>query len=405
MKNVVFITRSKVFGGSGAPSSRNLLLAKMLADSGINVYLCSFDIRSKLKRCIEEIYPGIYNIGKEPQNERAIWRRVMRRFFIFIPIFFYCVKLVPITRKMEGETVIFQDWTLTKSIDISVLFIFRLCLGLKVFVDPNEYLASLVEARMNDRISILDFISRIKLKYFDYLLKFYSGLVIISSELEKKYSKLNKNFIRIPIVSDVELTDKLQIKPFNYGDTFKMAYFGTLQINKEGLDIICSTLNDLRKDYDNFEMHFYGNIYKPEKEMIYNLFSSLNGYVFYHGVISNECAKGAMKNYHLLISARRLITQTKYGFSTKLGEYMASGVPILVTNIGDNSQFIENGVNGFLVEPNSSDDFKNKLYLIIKHYEKESQNIACNALKTAKDFFDYRNYSIKFTNFLLTKKG
>jgi glycosyltransferase involved in cell wall biosynthesis len=402
MKNVVFITRSKVIGGSQAPTSRNLLFAKMLAESGINVYLCSFETRSRFKSTIEKIANGIYNVGEEPRNERVLWRRFMRKFLFLFPTLFFLIRLAPMARKLEGETVIFQDWTLTKSIDIGVLLVFRICLKYKVYVDPNEYLASLIEGRSLNSLGITNELIRLRQFIGDYLLIFYSGLVIISSGLEKKFSRFNKNYIRIPIISNVEISDKLAPPPFKYGDIFKIGYFGTLQIHKEGLDIICSALNDLRKDYGNIEVHFYGTIYKPEREVIEKLFSSLDGAVFYHGVLTNEQARDAMKTFHLLVSARRLITQTKYGFSTKLAEYMSSGVPILVTNIGDNSLFIKDGENGYLAEPGSTNDFKEKLRMLIKEYENVGPKIAYNALLTAKNSFDYKNYSSKFAQFLFS---
>lgn len=402
MKNVIFITREKVFGGSGAPSSRNLLFTKMLSEENIHVHLFSFDTRCCMNTSVQQVSDLICLHGEEPKNERILCRRAMRKLFLLCPMLFFLIRVYLIIKKLKGQTVILQDWTTTKSIDYGVLLIFRFLFRYKVYVDPNEVMAYLIEGRVTSNWKITNELIRIKQLFGDYLLRFYSGLIIISSKLEEKFSKVNKNYIKIPIISEVEDAKKVSLLPFKRGDTFKIGYFGTLQIYKEGLDLLYSSIKELKKKGLRIEIHFYGKINKPETNLINSMLSDLDGCAFYNGLVSNNQARQLMKDFHLLISTRRLTNQTKYGFSTKLAEYMSSGIPYLVTNIGDNSKYIQDGVNGYLIEPDSLNELTEKLEYIIANYEKEGTNIINNAMITTKTYFDYKVYKDQLVKFFFT---
>lgn len=404
MKNVVFITREKIIGGSGAPSSRNLLFAKMFSEEGIFLHLFSFDMRSRIKshKLLDDGHTQIY--GEQPKNERFVLRRIARKYFMLLPTVLFLYRTARLIRKLKGETVIYQDWTTTKSVDIGVLFIFRFIYGYKIYTDPNEVFEYLVEAQYENNWGVIRYFNKIKQSFGDLLLRYYNGLIIISSQLEDRFSKLNKNYIRIPIISNVTNDIAKSSLSFKSGDIFKIGYFGTLQIYKEGLDLIIDAIEQLKQKGFSIEIHFYGKINKYETSKINNLIDKLNGSGIYHGLLSNEQVIQLMKNYHLLVSARRLINQTRYGFSTKLAEYMATGVPYLVTNIGDNSLYIKDGVNGYIIEPGSQQQLTEKLEYIITNYGKEAEDISRNAVVTAKKYFDYRIYKSMILEFFFKNK-
>lgn len=404
MKNVVFITREKIIGGSGAPSSRNYFLAKMFSEENIFVHLFSFDMRSKLKEKVsnEDIYISIY--GKEPKNERLLIRRISRKYFMLLPTLLFLFRVVKIGKVLKGDTVIYQDWTTTKSMDIGVLIIFRFIYGYKVYTDPNEVFAYLVESQYENSWIVFRYFNMVKQLMGDLLLRYYTGLIIISSQLEAKFSKINKNYLRIPIISKSNDRNNKIILSYEKGEIFKIGYFGTLQIYKEGLDLLVNAIETLKKQGHKVEIHFYGKINKYETKEINNMIDRLNGSAIYHGLLPNEEVIQIMKNYHLLISTRRLIKQTQYGFSTKLAEYMATGVPFLVTNIGDNSKYIKDCNNGYIIEPDSQEELIDKLEHIILNYDKESIIISKNSIDTAKKDFNYQNYKDRIIDFFYSDK-
>ena len=53
--------------------------------------------------------------------------------------------------------------------------------------------------------------------------------------------------------------------------------------------------------------------------------------------------------------------QAKYGFPTKLGEYLLTGNPVVITSVGDIPLFLRDGYSVLLAEPNSPNSFSAKL--------------------------------------------
>jgi len=102
--------------------------------------------------------------------------------------------------------------------------------------------------------------------------------------------------------------------------------------------------------------------------------------------------------YHLLILPRPLTRQTKFGFSTKLSEYLISGIPVLVTDVSDNSAYIKDNYNGFVIPPGSEILMENKILEIMENYNENARRIAGNAFLTVREYFDYKLYTKPLTD-------
>jgi len=87
------------------------------------------------------------------------------------------------------------------------------------------------------------------------------------------------------------------------------------------------------------------------------------------------------------------------GFPFKLGEMLATGKPVLATKVGNVSNFLENGKNAILVEPDSVDEIVIGLKLIIENPE-WAKNIGLNGKDVAFDFFNSDKISVSLRSFL-----
>jgi glycosyltransferase involved in cell wall biosynthesis len=68
----------------------------------------------------------------------------------------------------------------------------------------------------------------------------------------------------------------------------------------------------------------------------------------------------------LLAESDIYIMSSKWeGLSISLIEALASGIPIIATNVGSNSEIVENGVSGVLVEPNNPEILADAMYDLI----------------------------------------
>ena len=88
----------------------------------------------------------------------------------------------------------------------------------------------------------------------------------------------------------------------------------------------------------------------------------------------------------LLVSSQPDSLRAKGGFPTKLVEYLASGKPVLFTDVGEISNYLIDGENGFLVPPESPSLYAEKI-LYIKNNIQSSKLIGENGRNYVLDNF------------------
>ena len=283
----------------------------------------------------------------------------------------------------------------------------------KLFYDVNELRrAGLINKVSSKNIfkkvceMVFHIIHYIKHWIAEILTIFYDGLVCISTNIENYFKRYNKNTIRIPILSNIIENPFYEAPIYKNGERFIICFTGLITLKKEGFDTFYKSLSLVKSNFNNFELHLYGPISNREKKLLLNdipLQYKIKKNIVYHGIVEQSILMGKMRESHLLVLPRPLNLQTKYGFSTKLSEYLVSGVPVLVTDTSDNSLYIKDGYNGFIVEPGNYKEMAQKLIYIISNYSKLKNTIGKNAYLTAKENFNYANYSKKIYKFLFEK--
>jgi len=76
-------------------------------------------------------------------------------------------------------------------------------------------------------------------------------------------------------------------------------------------------------------------------------------------------------------------------FPIKIGEYLATGVPIVVTSVGEIPLFVKDGESGFLAEPDNAKAFAKKMEEVLADPNR-SKKIGQAGKKIAQTFFDYK---------------
>jgi glycosyltransferase involved in cell wall biosynthesis len=94
----------------------------------------------------------------------------------------------------------------------------------------------------------------------------------------------------------------------------------------------------------------------------------------------------------VLCLARKANVQAEGGFPTKLGEYLASGRPTIITKVGELSDYVSDGVSTFFVKPGDVLDFADKLRFVLAN-EALSSKVGVEGKKIALDIFSYKNHS------------
>jgi glycosyltransferase involved in cell wall biosynthesis len=104
----------------------------------------------------------------------------------------------------------------------------------------------------------------------------------------------------------------------------------------------------------------------------------------------------------LLIPLRPTL-QDEARFPHKIGEYLASGNPIITTNIGEVKYYFKDSVNAFVAEEYTTEAFIEKMECVLKDPQKAKQ-IGLNGKEFGKENFDCMAYGKLLSSFLISLK-
>lgn len=117
------------------------------------------------------------------------------------------------------------------------------------------------------------------------------------------------------------------------------------------------------------------------------------------GYLNRDQIKEYLTHASLVISNRPKSQQDYYGFSTKVGEYLASGTPLLMTKWGEAINWLEDGISAYITEPEDTEALADAIVRVFEHPE-ESRRIGLAGQSVCKECFDYRNWCKPLVSFL-----
>lgn len=400
MKEAYVISTGEIVGSKTAGARRMMTISKALAEGGVKVFLCSYQNINTSPVLFSEIHPGVYYLYS---NGNKTMKPHLAAFL---------TSLYGFIRKRDSAKVIYLYPTVYVCNDFMYLLYFKVLKRMKLFCDINELRSTNVYAlypsegmirRLGLRLkSAYDFIAY---RLSEFQIPFYDGIIVISTSLERYFLKCTRKLVRIPLLCDMSFThEKL---PALYYDKaiFRICFAGSINCRKEGFEVFFNALKMVSRLH-RVELYLYGILTELDRKELQRLTSefSLEDQVFYVGNLEPDKLINEYAAYHLLAVPRQLIPQTKYGFSSKLCEYIISGVPVLLTDVSDNAMYFEDGYNCFMVSPGSPGAMSDKLLEIIDKYNTVAVKIADNAFETAKNFFDFKLFSPVLIDFLFAKK-
>ncbi|MEL6842686.1 MAG: glycosyltransferase family 4 protein, partial [Bacteroidota bacterium] len=104
------------------------------------------------------------------------------------------------------------------------------------------------------------------------------------------------------------------------------------------------------------------------------------------------------KGASALLIPLRPSPQDEARFPHKIGEYLASGNPIITTNVGEVSHYFEDQQNALIAQNYDVHDFAEKMRFVIQHPQQASE-IGLNGQNLGMTNFDFHQYGPKLTDF------
>jgi glycosyltransferase involved in cell wall biosynthesis len=184
----------------------------------------------------------------------------------------------------------------------------------------------------------------------------------------------------------------------NYDSDGKLrcVYFSLISRDK-GADIVIEAADILEKENANYKIDFYGHIddsYESEFKQLINY----NSNVDYKGVFKPSAQKNVyckLMEYDVLLFPTRWKNE---GVPGVLVESKLAGVPAIVSNINYNSEIIEHGINGAVLEDNSPGDLAESIKTLCSNQEMLKQ--FKNEAKESSEKFIIDNYITELVNII-----
>lgn len=216
-----------------------------------------------------------------------------------------------------------------------------------------------------------------------------SGLFVISTALKEWFADHGVASERIHIVN-------MTVDPARFQSVKKepscryIAYCGTLLNNKDGVDQLIRAFSITHQAYPDVKLYIIGKA-PDESEACANrdLVKELKlaETVVFTGIVSASEMPQLLKNAEVLALSRPANMQSKYGFPTKLGEYLLTGNPVVVTAVGDIPLFLHDGDNALISEPDNPEAFATKMNWVLSHKD-DARAIGEKGQKTALQSFN-----------------
>lgn len=216
-------------------------------------------------------------------------------------------------------------------------------------------------------------VMRIKESFKLSLARKATGMFVISKALQDYFS--SRGICNIAVIN--MFVDASRFQGIQGTNTEKyIAYCGKISNFKDGLDCLIKAFKIFHDRYPNYTLKLIGDFRFPDFEPILkSLINSLElkDCVEFTGAIDSEIMPTLLGDACFLVLARPNNEQARYGFPTKLGEYLATGKPVVVTRVGEIDMFLKDGVNCKMAVPDNPEDFADKMIWIANHYEEALQ--------------------------------
>ena len=217
-----------------------------------------------------------------------------------------------------------------------------------------------------------------------------SGLFVISNPLREYYENLGIDPSKIHVLNmTVDVERFKNIKKAACREKY-IAYCGNVSNNKDGVDILIKSFALVCKKRPDIKLYIIGKTpSQTEASDNLRLIKSLGieERIVFTGVVSSEQMPQLLKDAVVLALARPDNLQAKYGFPTKLGEYLLTENPVVVTSVGDIPLFLKDGVSALISEPSSVEMFAEKLLWALEN-PGEASVIGKAGAAVAAEFFN-----------------
>ena len=240
--------------------------------------------------------------------------------------------------------------------------------------------------------------------YLHTVYRLFDGVIVISDFLEKhmkQYMNRNARMVRIPILVNAD-----DFSPTACGTSpLKppyVAYCGFLNETKDGVMTLMKSFAMIQHEFPELTLALIGDSYVKSQVPLFRSFAEELGIkdrVVFTGTVARKDLPPYLCGATLLALARPSSLQADAGFPSKVGEYLATGKPVVLTRTGELHLYLEDGKSAYFVAPNDHVAFADRLRQALADPD-EAEQVGRRGLEVAQKYFDYRSNGKRLFEFI-----
>ena len=217
----------------------------------------------------------------------------------------------------------------------------------------------------------------IKEKKFDWRVYINLKNIVVQGNLLKNILLGHSNLTNVKVLPNFKSFTNFKAQLLNKDDIFRFVYVGRISKSK-GINEILEAITILKAKDFNFHVTFYGPV-----EDTFKLESSNASY---GGILDIQTNSNEV--YAKLSTYNVMLFPTYWkgeGFPGVLIDAFIAGLPVIATDWNMNKEIIEEGINGFLIEPKSTKALVQKMIWVMENKSNLSV-ISENNQRRANDY-------------------
>lgn len=209
----------------------------------------------------------------------------------------------------------------------------------------------------------------------------HANLVKVHTQSMKKYLQncgIFNDFIQIPPIIDISQHPYVE-KEFNFDKMIKVGYAGN-SMEWQGMTTLLEAFKHLEK-----ESNIMLNLIGPSKE---DLFTNSRNIRVLDKCSHNIYISSILPSFDLFVIPRPSNVVTETTTPIKLIEAMASGVPVIASDVGGINEYVKHKKDAFLIEPDNPEVLANAI-LKLSENPNYAKRFSKNAREVSELTFDY----------------
>lgn len=246
------------------------------------------------------------------------------------------------------------------------------------------------------------FIGKIQYWLFKKFCQQSNGVFPITKSLktffEEEFGVRKENICTINMIVDSTRFDNVLLKEKKN----MITYCGKISERKDGISDLLKAFKIVSEKHKDIKLNLIGFFQnKTTQDNVYNLITKLdiNERVLFTGMVQANEMPLLLLEAKVLVLARPQSKQAQYGFPTKLGEYLMTENPVVITDVGDFREYLRDKEDIIYTQPDNAVDFADKLLWVLDNYE-QAIKIGVNGKKVALNSFNYKIEAQKVLSFI-----